>query len=285
MATKKMQKKMQKKNRRQQRTKRVGGGLTSFLRSCSSDPYIVKFVQNYNQAGESDDKPKHQKRFIDEDALELKKYFRKINQGGEPCENEKDALKTVRELFSNKVDFMKNYGASEDIGDRFEQSPFQQMFLEVAPVVNRDSFVFVQSNPMVRNNNPVELENDFKTNRKISMLYANPDVKTEAQRSNILLQKVQPKLVQKAENEASEYDLYGSEPEKFEYSSPVDESKRLPNTMANNESSAMGEIQKLEEERSKDMNVEAERKEGGAKKSHRRRNQRRNQRRNRSRKQ
>ena len=119
-------KKILRKNRRQRRTRRVGGGLTSFLRSCSSDPYIVKFVQNYEQAGQSSDKVKHRKRFLEEDSIELKKYFRKINQGVDPCENEKDAVKTVRELFSEKEAFMKNYGASEVIGDLFEQSPFQQ---------------------------------------------------------------------------------------------------------------------------------------------------------------
>ena len=263
MATKKMQKKMQKKNRRQQRTKRVGGGLTSFLRSCSSDPYIVQFVEKYKQAGESDDKPKHQKRFIDEDAVELRKYFRKINEGGEPCENEKDALKTVRELFSNKEDFMKNYGAPAEIGDRDEQTPFQYMFLELSPVVNPDSFVFVQSNPLVRNNDDFR-DIDSKPNRKISNLYTNPDVKNELMRSNLLLEKVKPKLVDKAENEASAYDNYGSEPSRVEYTRPGV-------TLESSEDLAQKEVQRLEDER-----TGAERKEGGAKKSRRRRNQRRN---------
>ena len=101
-----MKSKSKSKNQRR-KTKRKshlnGGNIfnSRLLRSCSLDPPTVKFIKAYEQAGKSLDKDKHKERFIQEDSQVLFNYlvygFTKLNN----CENERDALKRIIELFSN----------------------------------------------------------------------------------------------------------------------------------------------------------------------------------------
>ena len=114
--------------RKTKRKSRLNGGNifnSRLLRSCSLDPPTVKFIKAYEQAGKSLDKDKHKQRFIQEDSQVLFDYLSKPND----CENERDALKRIIELFSNsnKVAFYRNYGAADENDD----SPFTLAYLHV----------------------------------------------------------------------------------------------------------------------------------------------------------
>lgn len=274
---------MQKKNRRHQRTKRVGGGLTSFLRSCSSEPYIVQFVEKYKQAGESDDKPKHQKRFMEKDAPKLMEYFQKLNGGEEPCGNEKAALATVKDLISKKEEFHANYGIPDSLN-----SNFSKMFMELARVVNP-----VVVSESFESKNPFSTD-DIRTNVGEQKLLN--DVIRESQNAMRLAEEEEKRrLAEEEEENKVGYQQYGETvgPDSIKpHENPLRTSgvsgpklnygvstgnksssltKKPLNISTTSEDLAQKEVQQMEAER-----TGAERTEGGAKKSRRRRNQRRN---------
>jgi len=115
-------------HRKTKRKSRLNGGHifnSRLLRSCSLDPPTVKFIKAYEQAGKSLDKDKHKQRFIQEDSQVLVDYLSIPND----CENERDALKRIIELFSNsnKDAFYGNYGAA----DENDNSQFTLAYLKV----------------------------------------------------------------------------------------------------------------------------------------------------------
>jgi hypothetical protein len=273
---KKMQKKMQKKNRRQQRTKRVGGAGGFLSRLLETGPYIAQFVQYYADAGGSDDKPKHQVRFITVDAPQLMEYFQKINRGYEPNEDEKDAVARVKAMFLQKEDFHRNYGTAVSLN-----SDFSKMFMELATVVNPTvvSDEFESKNPLVRTMPIVNTERFSEVNPMIAQRAAAE--KRAADKKELDEMEARRKDFEQKTAESNEYyakiDEMGNAYEaKKNNRMKLPEVKSDANIFANSNEKAFEGLQQLEADHTADIT------DGGAKKS--RRNQRRNQRRNRSRK-
>ena len=292
---------MQKKNRRQQRTKRVGGAGGVIKRYLAEDPYIVQFVGYYADAGISKDKPKHQDRFIQTDKPQLKEYFKKLNQDEYTPNNsgEIEAVKKVKELFSNKKDFLMNYGVDESDID----SAFTQKFMELAPVVNPDSFIsanpmakdayfskandrnFSEVNPMIVPKVPIE-QTGNRIARNPLTIPTRGDKIPAAQKELDDMEATRKEFEEKRA-EANKYydkiDQMGKIYEARKAQHAAIKSNFLTPSNSKSDANILADSQYEAAANLKEM--EAERSEGGSKKSRRRRNQRRNQRRNRSRKQ